>query len=53
VLLERQSEAGWRGLETTVQVGYERARRFAFGGGTRHAALVELQLRAPEGWTRR
>jgi phosphatidylglycerophosphate synthase len=53
VLLERQSEAGWRGLETTVQVGYERARRFAFGGGTRHAALLQLQLRAPRGGIRR
>jgi hypothetical protein len=53
VLLERLTEAGWRGLETTVRIGYERTLRFAFGGGTRHAALVELQLRAPEGWTRR
>jgi phosphatidylglycerophosphate synthase len=53
VLLERLTEAGWRGLETTVRIGYERALRFAFSGGTRHAALVELQLRAPGGWTRR
>lgn len=37
---------GWRGYETSVRAGYEHIQRFNWTGQTRHAAVLEMNLRA-------
>ncbi len=37
---------GWRGYQTSVRVGYERALRFNWTARTQHSALLELSLSA-------
>jgi hypothetical protein len=44
-MLDRHQYRGWRGRETTLMVGYERAIRFDFSQRTRHSAILRLEVR--------
>lgn len=45
IMLDRHQYRGWRGRETTLMVGYERALRFDFSQRTRHSAILRLDVR--------
>lgn len=45
IMLDRRSPRSWRGRETTVMLGYERAIRFDFRDRPRHSAIMRVELR--------